>query len=368
MNRIDRYIFRQLLIATLFVAVTLTCVVWLTQSLRFVEMIVNRGLSIPLFVYFTLLLLPTFLSVILPVALFAAVLFVYNRLLADSELVVLRAGGLGPFALSRPAVVLAFVVTAIGYALNLYFVPASFREFKDLQFNLRNAYPIVLLQEGVFNAVMKGITVYVRSRSSDGELHGIIVHDARLPQRPVTMMAERGAIVSGAVSPRVVMVNGNRQEVGEKDGNLSLLHFDRYVFDIAAAAGGDEYRSREPRERFVGELLNPRAEDSWNRAKLKMEGHHRLAQPLQTLAFTLVALAVLLGGEFNRRGQTWRIVAAVAVAVLMEIGLLGGKSLGEKFAWITPLLYLVSIAPAALALLAIRPRRARRVSLLPAGA
>ena len=69
MKRIDRYIFRQLLGATLFVAVTLTGVVWLTQSLRFVEMIVNRGLSAPLFLYFTMLLLPSFLGVILPVAL-----------------------------------------------------------------------------------------------------------------------------------------------------------------------------------------------------------------------------------------------------------------------------------------------------------
>ena len=91
MKRIDKYIFRQLLLTTLVVAAALTCVVWLTQSLRFVEMIVNRGLSAALFAYFTLLFLPAFLSVILPISLLAAVLFTYNRLLTDSELVVLRA-------------------------------------------------------------------------------------------------------------------------------------------------------------------------------------------------------------------------------------------------------------------------------------
>ena len=367
-NRIDRYILRQLLVATLFVAVTLTCVVWLTQSLRFIEMIVNRGLSVPLFVYFTLLLLPTFLSIILPVALFAAVLFVYNRLLADSELVVLRAGGLGAFALSRPAVILALAVTALCYSLTLYFVPASFREFKDLQFNLRNAYPVVMLQEGVFNTIMKGITVYVRGRSDGGELHGIIVHDARVENRPVTMMAERGAVVPGARGPRVLMVNGNRQEVDEKDGNLSLLYFDRYSFDMGGAPGSHEIRWREPRERFIDELFDVGPDDRWNYAKLRMEGHHRLAQPLQPLAFALVALAFLLGGEFNRRGQTWRVIAAVAAAVAMEIALLGGKSLGEKFPWLIPSLYLVSILPAALAMLAMRPKMLRRPAPQPAGA
>ena len=66
-KRIDRYIFRQLAGATIFVAATLTGVVWLTQSLRFVEMIVNRGLSVPLFLYFTMLLLPSFLFIIIQI-------------------------------------------------------------------------------------------------------------------------------------------------------------------------------------------------------------------------------------------------------------------------------------------------------------
>jgi lipopolysaccharide export system permease protein len=367
-NRIDRYIFRQLLVVTLFIAVTLTCVVWLTQSLRFVEMIVNRGLSVPLFVYFTLLLLPTFLSVILPVALFAAVLFVYNRLLSDSELVVLRAGGLSSYALSRPALILAILATIVGYGLNLYLVPVSYREFKDLQFSLRNAYPMVLLQEGVFNTIMKGVTVYVRDRTDDGELHGIIVYDSRIEKKPVTMMAERGIIVTGVKGPRVIMMNGNRQEVSDKDGSLSLLYFDRYSFDLASATGDDQVRWREPRERFIGELFDPPSQDAWNAAKLRMEGHNRLSQPLQPLAFALVALALLLGGEFNRRGNGWRLVVAVGIAMAMEVGLLGVKSLGERLPWIAPVMYLISVLPAMFAALSLRPRLRRRPAAVPVGA
>src|SRR5690606_9257528 len=139
-------------------------------SLRFIEMIVNRGLSVPLFVYFTMLLLPTFFSVILPVALFAATLFTYNKLIADSELLVLRAGGLSQFALARAAIVMAVLVTGVCYAITIYFMPASYREFKDLQFTLRNSLPTVMLQEGVFNNLSDGLTVYIRERSADGEL------------------------------------------------------------------------------------------------------------------------------------------------------------------------------------------------------
>ena len=75
MRLLNAYILRQLAVVTLVVAVTLTCAIWLTQSLRFIELIVNRGLTLGTFFNLTLLLLPSFLWLLLPIALFAAVLF-----------------------------------------------------------------------------------------------------------------------------------------------------------------------------------------------------------------------------------------------------------------------------------------------------
>lgn len=357
-TQIDRYIFRQLLWTTLSVAFILTGVVWLTQSLRFIEMIINRGLSVPMFAYFTLLLLPTFFSVILPVALFAAVLFTYNRLLVDSELVVLRGAGMSPFGLGKPALMLAALVTVIGYGLTLYFMPASFREFKDLQNLLRNSYSMVLLQEGVFNTIMKGVTVYVRRRTAEGELLGIIVHDSRVPGRPVTLMAEQGAIVAGEKGPRVVMANGNRQEISAKDGKLSLLYFDRYNFDLDTGGAAPTIRWREPRERFLDELFYPMEQEKtlWLFQKLRMEGHYRLAQPLMTLSMVLIGLACLLAGEFNRRGNMRRVMAAVVVVLTLEVAFLGIKNIGEQAPRVTPLLYLTTVVPGVLCLFMFGPR------------
>ena len=80
MTEIDRYIAKQLATGVAFVATGLVAVMWLTQSLRFVEMIVNKGLSLGAFLVLTLLLMPSFLVVILPISLFAVVLFTYNTL------------------------------------------------------------------------------------------------------------------------------------------------------------------------------------------------------------------------------------------------------------------------------------------------
>ena len=42
-SRIDRYVFRQLALALVAVTTGLVALIWLTQSLRFVELVVNRG-------------------------------------------------------------------------------------------------------------------------------------------------------------------------------------------------------------------------------------------------------------------------------------------------------------------------------------
>ena len=362
MGQLHRYMFRQLLWWTVVVAASLTCIVWLTQSLRFVEMIVNRGLSATTFVTFTMLLLPTFLSLIGPIAVFAALMFTYNRMVNDSEVVVLRASGMAPFKIGRPALVLAVLTMGLGYLNSLYLMPASYREFKDIQREFRSELSTLFLQEGVFNPVTDGITVFVRERSEGGEIYGIIVHDERKPDSPVTMMAERGAIVSSENGPRVLMINGNRQEVQADDGRLSLLYFERYTFDLKNIQEEITQYWREPRERFLTELFhfdqNPKDVHAYH--QLRMEGYFRLASPLLYLTYAAIGLAMLLGGDFNRRGQLVRISAAVLTVLLVQVSVLGAKSLGEKIPEFAGALFAIPIATTILFMAVLATSRPKR--------
>lgn len=367
MNRITRYILRQLALSTALVVVTLTAAIWLTQSLRFVDWIVNRGLPLSTFAYIAVLVLPSFLVVILPIALFAAVLFTYNKLQTDSEIIVLRSVGVGPIQLMTPALMVASVVMLLAYALNLYLLPLSYRGFKELQYQIRNNYSAVLLQEGVFTTIDEGLTIFVREQGRGGELFGIMVNDSRLEGKPVTMVAERGAIVNTAEGPRIVMISGNRQELTQETGKLSFLFFDRYTVELNRSSKAvNAVRFRESTERFIGELLDPDdVDDPRIRAALRSDGHQRLASPLYALTFVLVALASLLCGEFSRRGQTWRVITAVALVVGIQALGIGLANLSSKFPLLTILIYLNAILPGTCAfyLLVGSPRGQRRAAV-----
>src|SRR5665213_4280088 len=127
---LNRYILRQCLSVMFFVTGALTAAVWLAQSLKLIDLIVNRGLSAEMFLYLALLILPRFLDIVLPIGAFIAVLFVFNRLTSESELVVMRAAGVGPVALARPVFALAGIAFVVLLGLSGYFLPASNREFK----------------------------------------------------------------------------------------------------------------------------------------------------------------------------------------------------------------------------------------------
>ena len=359
MGRVTRYILGQMMAPLAFVTLSLTALVWLTQSLQFVDMIINRGLSASRFLYLTILLTPGFLALILPIALFCAILYTYHRLTYDSEIMVMRGAGLSQRALAAPALVVAFVVVAISYFLSLYLIPLGFSTFKDLQFVVRNTQASVLLQAGEFNTLTTGVTAYVREREADGELRGILVHDSRVPDRPVTVMAERGVLLAGETGPRFVLFEGNRQEIGRDREELSLLYFERYALDLGVFDETLGARWREPGERYLPSLFFPSnsPDDLAYGNELRAEGHNRIVSPLYGLVLAVIAVGAVLSGEVNRRGAWVRIAVAGTAVVVFEAAGMGLVSLLAERPALTPILYLNVAAALAVGLWVMRVRR-----------
>ena len=344
MRGITRYVLKLTLANMVFVAAGFTAAVWLVQSARLIDLIVIRGLSTGLFAYLALLTLPRFIVVVLPIAVFIAVLFSYNRLLAESELVVMRAAGMSQAELARPALIAGAVAMLILASMSVYFLPAANRAFKDLQFEIRNRFASALLQDGVFNTLSDSLTIYMRSRDANGELVGLLIHDTRDPEKPITILAERGAFADTDGGPRLLMVNGSRQQLDRATGKLSVLSFEKYTLDLAAFHDAPGLRERQPDERYLYELLFP-ADQHRSDAALLIEANFRLITPLSALTLAVIPVACLLTGEFNRRGQTRRVLVAVLLAFLFEALDIGLKNLAGRTVIAVPFLYLNVMAP-----------------------
>jgi lipopolysaccharide export system permease protein len=247
--------------------------------------------------------------------------------------------------------ILAGIAFLMLMSLSAYFLPASNRAFKDLQFEIRNRFASSLLQEGTFTTIADKLTIYIRNRDDRGEVTGLLIHDNRDPKQPVTILAERGLFADTPAGSRIVMVNGNRQQFDSEARKLSLLTFEHYTLDLDSLHDAPTIRFREAQERFLNELFFPPPEtDPALRASFLVEAHRRLLVPLSAFTFSLIPLACLLPGEFNRRGQLMRALVAIAVAFIFEVVDIGVNDLAVRSAAAIPLMYATHLLPFVLGL------------------
>lgn len=363
-TRLDIYIFRQVLFALVVATCGLTALIWLTQSLRFVDLVVNRGLSFLVFLHLTSLLIPSFVAVILPITTYVVIQFVYQRMASDRELTVMRAAGLSPWSLARPALTVAILATILGYVLSIWAVPAALSDFKQFQWEIRNRLAAFLLQDGVFTPLSDKLTVYIRTRDQNGTLRGILIDDARDPTAHATILAERGRLVDGPNGPRVVLLDGSRQEIDHQSGRLNILTFSQNELDLADATKDETARPADMSEVPLPALLDPHPLFERDRPKWVAEGHKRLTGPLTTLSYAAVGLLSALGGMFRRHGGMFRPLATVGIMVgLLALGLAFG-TLGARDNSLIFLMWLHAIVPGVIAgwfllVPVIMPARAR---------
>jgi lipopolysaccharide export system permease protein len=247
--------------------------------------------------------------------------------------------------------ILATIAFLILMSLSAYFLPASNRAFKDMQFEIRNRFVSSLIQEGTFTTIADKLTIYIRSRDERGEVVGLLINDNREPQRPVTILAERGLFADTPAGSRIVMVNGNRQQFDPETRKLSLLTFDRYTLDLDSLHDAPIVRFREAQERFFDELFFPPA-DAGPALRLGfiIEAHQRILIPLSAFSFSVIPLACLLPGEFNRRGQLKRALLAIVLAFLFELLGIGVNDLASRASAAIPLMYATGLLPLVLGL------------------
>ncbi len=344
-----RYLFKNLSITTILVACTLAAVILLTQSLRFLELVINAGASSAIFGILTLLALPRFFEIILPIALMAATVFVYNRMTMDSELVVMRSTGVPPMKLARPAIALSGITVVILWIMTTWLAPVSLSNMHQMRQVIKAQYSTFLFREGVFNAVSPGLTVFIRNRTVNGEMQGLIIHDSRpINESPVTVLAKRGIIVATPEGQQVLVYDGSRQAINPNTHVLNRLDFQRYTIDLPEESGPVRQRWPEPDERTLWELLNPDPQnkrDVENHRTFTIEIHRRITSPLLAPAFTLMALACLLLGPVDRRGQRWRIVFAILGTIIIQSVYLAAFNMARHTNWGLFLMYILIFIP-----------------------
>lgn len=341
MKILNKYISKQILIGFFLVVFSLLAILWLTQSLKYITLVTSKGLPIYLFVEMTSLLMPRLFIILSPIAVFVASLFVYNRMVMDREIPVIQAAGIAPFQNAKPALIVGIIVAMFAMYVNNNLIFSAERRLNRLTWEVKNDASHLLFKEGEFTVVQPNLTVFITSHEKDGYITGILLNDERKKGTKVTLSAEKGRIVYTEEGPRIILVNGSRQEVNTTDYTFSSLTFERYSVDF----GNTQQKKQKDagvREKSLKELFGARKDVSLSEAEIRkylVEGNKRLLSPLYNLLFALLGCTGLLVGNFNRRGQTKIVLSSVVVMVLIQAGDLAFTNMSQSSLYFLSLLY-----------------------------
>lgn len=330
-----------------FFSLVLVSIYWINRAVKLFDVLIGDGQTAGVFAEFTALLLPNVIRLVLPVAGFAAAVYVTNRLSSESELTVMQATGFSPWRLARPVFIFGLIVAAMMAVLTHFLVPASLAQLREREIEISRNVTAKLLSEGTFLHPSAGVTFYIREISPQGALRDVYLSDRRSTSESVTYTADTAYIVRDGDASKLVMLDGLSQRYERETKRLFTTHFADFSYDISALIGTEQVNTFNETNASTLEMIrDPEDVSARSGSKLGVvieELHGRFSQPLLCLAAALIGFASLLVGGFSRFGVWRQIVGAIVILVLLKLieGAVAEPVRSTPHLW--PLIYLPSI-------------------------
>lgn len=324
-SRFDRYILAQFFSLCGLFALVLVGVLWVNQAVMLFNRMAGDGHALRLLLEMTALALPGLIVLALPISAFAAVTYVTNRLITESELVVMQAVGFSSFRLARPAVVFGLLITLAMAALVNLAAPAARAALSVREAAAARDVTTGLLRAGVFQFPAAGVTFFVHSVGDEGRLENILLVDDREAGqgRRLTYTAASGQLFVGDRAPGLVLRDGMVQSYAIEDRKLVVTRFVEMALPLDALAGVGALRRVPVAAVPTAQLFAPDADilavTGKSRDALLAEAHLRIAQPFLALATSVLGFSVMLLGAFSRFGLARQIIGAVVLMVVMQM-------------------------------------------------
>ena len=345
MYALNRYIIKQLAVVSIVLIIVLTILLWLTQSMKLLEFLVDGSADLKAFLQLLSLTIPNILVVVVPIAFGVSVAFVFHKLISERELIVMRASGFDNIQFLKSVAVFASCLTCVLFVLTLNFVPFSQGKLAEMKKSFLTTASVSMIKTGQFNHI-KNVTIYVDSKSSSSVFNDIIIYDARDQNKIMTVIAEQ-AEISTKEDGRIAITafNGYRQEEDIKLNKISQVFFGSYHFEYLPKKV--ESTVDFPIRALSIQALNKRiAAEPLKRkvGQLYAEKHNRFATPLYALIFGLGVGYLMIYSSFRRAGQIRQILKAALFVVILQSWLIVQASIIKYNTDLYWLIYAVPIS------------------------
>src|SRR4030095_12624361 len=319
---ISRYLVGATLPYFVFSWLLLRVMLYVQQAARFADIFFSANIPTNLVWQLTIALVPNVIAFTCPMAVLVGVIIGLSKMQSDSELVAIRASGVGNLQITIPILVIGILLSIFAFVINLYGVPLAARivpqgAIQTAIYKLESP-----IEPGVFNTEIAGYTIYVKDGDIEaGQWQNIFVHNEDDRTGTVRLITSRsGRIDSSGELSELVLENavattfnnspGQQKFVSERIGDVRFAIKTKRGELIQKLSSAD----MTPEELGLAQLsAYASGKDGAERTEAQILSQPRLALSVTPLIFCLLGTALVL--RFNRRGRGFGIVVALACLI-----------------------------------------------------
>jgi len=299
-----------LFFTTVLSSIVLTSFLWLTQVVRYFFLVTKYNIDLQELLSSSILLLPDFLTIILPIAFAISTAFVYERLRTTNQLTAALYTGINYYECAKPLLLNSLFFMSCILITNFFISPKFLHEFKIYQNTAMEK-----INFGSKSSIVNyhGLSFFVKEKTADNKIKGIVVCDNRKDTN-YTLQADSGEIQNDIENKRInIKLSDGAREDFQKT-SPSIFTFNQYETTIPYKSKTVE---KKPYEKFIFELLTSKFD------KDNSEAHKKITSPLLVLIYGLIVYILLTHIEANRRSNIKALLfAALAIGVVQSLQIL----------------------------------------------
>ncbi|MEP6850656.1 MAG: LptF/LptG family permease [Acidobacteriota bacterium] len=315
---ISRYLLQAIVPYFAFSWLLLSVILFAQQATRYSDIFFSVNLPPSLIWQLTLALIPNVIAFTCPMAILVGTIIGLSRMQGDSELIAIRAAGVGNFQITVPIVVLGILLSVFAFFVNLKGVPFAARMVRSVALQTAIKKLESPIEPGVFNSEVAGYTIYVKGGDlQTGKWKNIFIYNEDDVNGLVRLITStNGRIDVTGESSELVLENATVSSFPKAIGQGKFISENigevRFAIKTRRAELIEKLSSAEgtPEELGLSDLANyAQNKQGSDRVEAEILWQRRIILSLTPLLFCLLGSAMLL--RFNRGGRGFGIFLAL---------------------------------------------------------
>jgi lipopolysaccharide export LptBFGC system permease protein LptF len=330
---ISKYLLWAIIPYFIFSWLLLSVILFVQQASRFSDIFFSVNVPSDLTWQLSIALIPNVIAFTCPMAILVGTIIGLAKMQSDSELIAIRAAGIGHLQIAAPIMVLGALLSAFAFLVNIEGVPLAARLVRNVAMQTAIKKLESPIEPGIFNSEVAGYTIYVKEGDPEtGRWKNIFIYNEDKGNGGVRLITSRSGridvadqaselVLENASVATLPLVPGGGKYVVENIGEIRLAIRTRRA-ELIDKLSADQLSLDELGLRQLSEFAD--ASDGKQRLEARILWQRRILLSLTPFIFCLLGTSIVL--RFNRGGRGF----AIAVALIVLLGFYLLTFLGEQ--------------------------------------